>query len=586
MKAKRLCLLDRTDDDLPLGGSQQVCQLSIVPELAKRIEAAGTAFEFLYNLIVHGKGHPESESSDEETKEGEEKGPNLSDWEKKRKVHHPRPVDEENLYAILGLGELGMGASDKDIRTAYRKMALIYHPDKQQTSVTDPIWLKIQNAYETLIDPEKKKKYDSSLDFDDTIPTGPVDPSKFFEVFAPVFRRNAHWSNKRPVPDLGNMDTPMKEVEKFYDFWFAFDSWRDFSHLDEYNLDEAENRYERRYMEKENKKKKAQELKKEKQRIFSLAELAQASDPRILAKRREEEEARARIKAEKQAKKDKQKAEIEERIRKEEEEKLAKEREEAERKAREEEARKKEAERQRNLRKEFIRLLEERVKSREFDKFWGQEYVKRISPEEIAALNEILQAAAKDEETVGILRDGVGRLEKKKEEEKKAEKGKDAQKKVESTMAKWNEEEVAKFYKAVSKFPVGTKNRWDCIATYIGTRTANEVIEKAKELSNNSSMRGLEKQPPQQQPAQAQTQARPEPKVEEAKNGAEPNQSDWSQEQQAALEAALRKFPNTIEAKERWGKIAECVPGKTMKECVDRFKELRAMVKNAGGNAK
>lgn len=50
----------------------------------------------------------------------------------------------------------------------------MYHPDKLGDKITDSdreIWLKIQDAYETLIDLPKRKKYDSALPFDDTIPT-------------------------------------------------------------------------------------------------------------------------------------------------------------------------------------------------------------------------------------------------------------------------------------------------------------------------------------------------------------------------------------------------------------------------------
>ena len=32
------------------------------------------------------------------------------------------------------------------------------------------MWLKIQDAYETLLDPSKRRKYDSSLPFDNKIP--------------------------------------------------------------------------------------------------------------------------------------------------------------------------------------------------------------------------------------------------------------------------------------------------------------------------------------------------------------------------------------------------------------------------------
>ena len=101
------------------------------------------------------------------------------------------------------------------------------------------------------------------------------------------------------------MNTDLKKVERFYEFWDNFDSWRDFTVFDEYNLDEAENRFERRYMEKENKKIKATHLKKERQRIMKLVEqardkyslkvkllLIKYSDPRIIKARREAEEER------------------------------------------------------------------------------------------------------------------------------------------------------------------------------------------------------------------------------------------------------------------------------------------------------
>ena len=58
-----------------------------------------------------------------------------------------------------------------------------------------------------------------------------------------------------------------------------------------------------------------------------------------------------------------------------------------------------------------------------------------------------------------------------------------------------------------------------------------------------------------------------------------PKEEEWSQEQQKQLEQALREFPPSIEANERWTKIAEKVTGKTKKQCVDRFKQLRDAIK-------
>jgi len=264
-------------------GAKVLSSFTLHPDYVRRIEPAGHKFNDFYREKVLNYNQKEESSDEEETKAEEFDTEKVKDWEKKR--HKKNEMDilkqklqEESYYDILGLSELGMGASDSDIKKAYRKMALIYHPDKTNTENEDPknkeMWLKVQKAYETLTDPEKRKKYDSTLPFDDSIPDDKVEESEFFKVFGPAFRRNALWSNKRPVPDLGDENTDIKKVYKFYEFWENFDSWRDFSVYDEYNLDEAESRYERRYMERENKRIKSEHLKKERQRIFNLVENA------------------------------------------------------------------------------------------------------------------------------------------------------------------------------------------------------------------------------------------------------------------------------------------------------------------------
>lgn len=101
------------------------------------------------------------------------------------------------------------------------------------------------------------------------------------------------------MPDLGDASTPIKKVQKFYEFWFAFESWREFQHADEYILEEAENRNERRWMEKENKKLKSKMIKQEIQRIKSLVSLAYDNDPRIIEQNKQIEEEKERKREEK-----------------------------------------------------------------------------------------------------------------------------------------------------------------------------------------------------------------------------------------------------------------------------------------------
>ncbi|KAF2239533.1 DnaJ-domain-containing protein [Viridothelium virens] len=66
----------------------------------------------------------------------------------------------QNLYEVLGLVP---GASDTDIRAAYKHLILQYHPDKSQNEETSAHFHAIQEAYETLRDPIKRAAYDQKL---------------------------------------------------------------------------------------------------------------------------------------------------------------------------------------------------------------------------------------------------------------------------------------------------------------------------------------------------------------------------------------------------------------------------------------
>jgi hypothetical protein len=65
------------------------------------------------------------------------------------------------------------------------------------------------------------------------------------QVFSPAFRRQSRWSLVKPVPDLGNEESPYAEVAAFYEFWYTFKSWREFPHPDEEDVEQAESREHR-----------------------------------------------------------------------------------------------------------------------------------------------------------------------------------------------------------------------------------------------------------------------------------------------------------------------------------------------------
>jgi len=65
----------------------------------------------------------------------------------------------ENYYKVLGVDKK---ASDDEIKKAYRKLALKYHPDRNQDNKSaEEQFKKISEAYAVLGDSEKRKQYES-----------------------------------------------------------------------------------------------------------------------------------------------------------------------------------------------------------------------------------------------------------------------------------------------------------------------------------------------------------------------------------------------------------------------------------------
>ena len=256
----------------------------------------------------------------------------------KKSQYWSKEVDEKlgfagaDPYGLLELEERRWRASPDEIRKAYRKLVLTHHPDKKQSEEAvkaiskkesgnkenekegeeeeegeeddaDAEFKLLGAAYELLGNVETRRQYDSIDNFNDYLPTvfHPKKSKSWFAVFGPPFARQAKFSSSTPVPQCGDEDTPYEQVSKFYKFWFAFSSWRDFGLLAEHDYKEAEDREERRWMQRQNKNFTDRIKKDERQRVQAFVQLAYDNDPRIIAYKEKAAAEKAAVKEAKEA---------------------------------------------------------------------------------------------------------------------------------------------------------------------------------------------------------------------------------------------------------------------------------------------
>jgi len=430
--------------------------------------------------------------------------------------------------------------------------------------------------------------------------------------------------NKNSSSKIRNDDNSRDDIEKFYKFWYAFESWREYSYLDEEDKESGSDRDERRWIEKNNRVQRAEKKKEEMKRIRTLVDNAYNSDPRIIRF----------VEAEKQEKADRKQAKIdaakarkaeEERIKKEAEEKECAEKEakeleekqrlEAEKKEKDiqKKALKKERRELKNLTKEHnffcaaseaadLQIEDEKVRHMtELDRL-----CEILSAVELGALNGRLKDAEKDQNSQRLVfieayTDLNDKLEKEKLETiEKASSG--SSKGSGSTSAKglgdWSSDEIALLIKAVNLFPAGTNQRWEVLANYVNQHTktpsiqknAKETLAKAKELqsgnyhlsslkedANKRAYENLEKQKKKDVSSKLDD-AEGTVRTESAAEVQGINLTPWSAEEQKLLEQALKTYPASLGA-ERWEKITACLSNRSKKDCMKRYKEIAEVVR-------
>ena len=104
---------------------------------------------------------------------------------------------KKDYYKILGVEKT---ASDDEIKKAYRKLALKWHPDRNQGSEeekqkADKMFKDINEAYSVISEPDKRRQYDMGA-YDPSDPSGGfsgfgggmpggmnIDPTEIFKMF-------------------------------------------------------------------------------------------------------------------------------------------------------------------------------------------------------------------------------------------------------------------------------------------------------------------------------------------------------------------------------------------------------------------
>lgn len=215
-------------------------------------------------------------------------------------------------YEIL---EVSREAEDNEIKTAYRKLALKWHPDKNidNTEVAKEQFQLVQQAYEVLSDRQERAWYDnhreqilrgSDSNFkDDCLDVFPYfttqcfrgygdDEKGFYTVYRKVFEQIAKEdieymdskSDYDEIPTFGNSNSDYEDiVGPFYAYWMSYSTRKSYVWLDPYNINETRERRVLKLIEKENKKVRQKAKKERNEEIRNLVAFVRKRDKRMQA---------------------------------------------------------------------------------------------------------------------------------------------------------------------------------------------------------------------------------------------------------------------------------------------------------------
>ena len=113
---------------------------------------------------------------------------------------------DKDLYEILGISR---NADDTEIKKAYKRLALKYHPDRQgnksdkEKKEAEEKFKEVSWAYDILSNPEKKQRYDQfGITDDQQQMSGGFDPSEIFKHFMGGF--GSMFGNDEDIDPFGS----------------------------------------------------------------------------------------------------------------------------------------------------------------------------------------------------------------------------------------------------------------------------------------------------------------------------------------------------------------------------------------------
>ena len=213
-------------------------------------------------------------------------------------------------YEVLGVKR---DADGDELKRAYRKLALQYHPDKNPDNVEEStkVFREVQQAYEVLSDPQERAFYDrhresilrggedyvdNELDlmkyFDPSVYKGyGSDPEGFYSVYSWVFKKlyeeDEPYRDEEQIsvcPEFGTADLLYEDgVKDFYSYWQNYCTLKSYVWHEKYDVRQAANRPTLRLMEKENKKLRDAARRNRNEEVRALAAFVKKRDRRVRA---------------------------------------------------------------------------------------------------------------------------------------------------------------------------------------------------------------------------------------------------------------------------------------------------------------